>query len=70
MDVPLNRPVSIGFSSINNPFWGTNIYGNLHSHGGSPTAGWFINGKSQSKMDDLGVPLFQIFQETSIYDHK
>ena len=28
-------------------------------NGGTPIAGWFIMGKCQSKMDDLGVPLFQ-----------
>ena len=38
----------------------------IENHGGTPIAGWFINvdkGKSQSKMDDVGVPLFK---ETSI----
>jgi hypothetical protein len=25
---------------------------------GTPIAGWFIHGKSQSKMDDLRAPLF------------
>ena len=37
--------------------WLLGQYGGFHSHGGKPIAGWFISmGKSQSKMDDFGVP--------------
>ena len=28
--VPPNHPISIGFSIINHPFWGTPIFGNTH----------------------------------------
>ena len=30
MGVPLNYQILIGFSSINQPFWGSPIYGNPH----------------------------------------
>ena len=50
--------------------WRSEVVGGGPIHGGTPIAGWFFswkiplkgmvyNGKSQSKMDDLGVPLFQ-----------
>ena len=38
------------------------IYGGVHSHGGTPIAGWFTM-ENPMKVVDLGVPLFQ---ETSI----
>ena len=39
---------SIGYSMI---------FGEFHSHGGTPIAGCFMR-KNPTKMDDLGVPLF------------
>ena len=35
------------------------LYGGFHSHGGTPKC-MVYKGKSQSKMDDLGVPPFRV----------
>ena len=43
--------------------WDMGVSIGFHSHGGIPH-GWFISWKTQSKMDELGVPSFQ---ETSVY---
>ena len=32
-------------------------FGGFHSHGGTSIAGWFIMGKSENNIDDLGVAL-------------
>jgi hypothetical protein len=69
MEVPLNRHVLIGFSSINNPFWGTNICGNLHSHGGSPIAGWLSMENPNLKWMIWGYPYFRKPPYMIIYDH-
>ena len=52
--------------------WGWCIVPNrgFPEKGGTPIAGWFINGKSHLEMDDLGayhgIPVYTLFWETSL----
>ena len=46
-------------SPCSHVWWGCSgrLHGGFHSHGVPPIAGWFV--RDPTKMDDLGVPLFQ-----------
>ena len=54
----LERETAGKTSGAQHPIW--DRYGGFHSHGGTPLSlDGLFHGKSQSKMDDLGVSLFQ-----------